>query len=146
MNSTDFLNQLDESAIVAAIKAAERMTSGEIRVFISTNPVSDPLDRASFRFKKLGMDATRERNGVLLYFAPESQKFAVIGDVGIHAKCGQAFWEEVAANIKAHLRDSHFTDAVVQSVQKIGQLLAQHFPARPDDQNELPDRIERGLD
>lgn len=146
MNSTDFLNQLDESAIVAAIKAAEKITSGEVRVFVSTNDVPNPLDRAAFRFKKLGMDNTRERNGVLLYFAPESQKFAVIGDVGIHAKCGQAFWEELAVDIKSHLRSSHFTDAVVQSVQKVGRLLAQHFPPRPDDQNELPDRVERGSD
>jgi uncharacterized membrane protein len=92
------------------------------------------------------MHATRERNGVLLYFAPLTQKFAVIGDTGIHAKCGQSFWDEVAADIRVHLREQHFTDAVVSAVRKVGQLLAQHFPSRPDDQNELPDTIERGSD
>ena len=47
--------------------------------------------------KKLGMDKTRERNGVLLYFAPQAQKFAVIGDAGFmttvlpKASAGAAF-------------------------------------------------------
>lgn len=143
MNSKDFLNQLDEPAVIAAIEAGERLTSGEIRVFVSKNAVANPLDRAAFRFKTLKMEATRERNAVLLYFAPESQKFAVIGDVGIHAKCGQAFWDNVADDIRTHFRSRRFTDAVVHAVTKVAHLLAEHFPARPDDQNELPNRIER---
>jgi uncharacterized membrane protein len=146
MRSDDFLHRLDESAVIAAIEATERLTSGEIRVYVSNKNVTDPLERAAFQFKQLGMHATRERNGVLLYFAPQSQKFAVIGDTGIHTKCGQAFWDEVAADIRTHLRGQNFTEAVVLAVRKVGQLLASHFPPRPDDQNELPNTIEGGPD
>jgi|SRR4029453_7242461 uncharacterized membrane protein len=144
MNPNDFLHRLDESAVIAAIEAAERLTSGEIRVYVSQNEITDSLERAAYRFKFLEMHNTRERNGVLIYFAPRSQKFAVIGDIGIHAKCGQSFWDEVAANIRTNLREQHFTDAVILAVRKVGELLAQHFPPRPDDQNELPNSIELG--
>lgn len=144
MKTKDFLYQLDEPHVVKTIAAAELQTSGEIRVFISEREVNDDvIPRATARFQKLGMAATRDRNAVLLYFAPKSQKFAIIGDTGIHEKCGQAFWEEVAAEMRRTLREEKFTAAVAAAVQKVGEVLARHFPARPDDQNELPNRVER---
>jgi uncharacterized membrane protein len=90
------------------------------------------------------MTATRDRNAVLLYFVPKSQKFAIIGDTGVHEKCGQAFWDEVAAEMHRLLREHKFTDAVIGTVQKVGAVLARHFPFRGDDTNELPNRVERG--
>jgi uncharacterized membrane protein len=146
MKPDDFLHQLDEPSVIAAIEAAERKTSGEIRVYVSSRNVTDPLERAAFRFKQLGMAETRERNGVLLYFAPQSQKFAVIGDAGIHAKCGQPFWDETASDIRLYLREQKFTEAVVRAVLKVGELLAKHFPPCPDDRNELPNTVESGDD
>ena len=141
MKLEEFLSRLDESRIVAAIRAAERRTTGEIRVFITTREAADPLDRARRRFEKLGMTATRERNAVLLYFAPRSRKFAVVGDRGIHEKCGAAFWAEAVAEIGAQLRAEQFTDAIVLGVEKVGALLAEHFPGSGG-ANELPDHVQ----
>ena len=118
-----------------------RENAGEIRVFVTTREAADPLDRARRRFEKLGMTATRERNAVLLYFAPRSRKFAVLGDAGIHEKCGVAFWEEAVAEIGAQLRAEQFTDAIVLGVRKVGALLAEHFPGSGG-ANEIPDVIE----
>ncbi|MEQ1860734.1 MAG: TPM domain-containing protein [Chthoniobacteraceae bacterium] len=143
MKAKDFLSRLDEPRIVAAIVNAERRTSGEIRVWISSREIEDPVARAQQRFEQIGMSSTRERNGVLLYLAPHSQKFAIIGDSGIHEKCGAAFWEELVAQTAAELRADRFTDAIVNAIHKAGELLARHFPARPDDRNELPNEIVR---
>ena len=144
MKTDEFLSQLDEAKIEAAIAEAEARTSGEIRVWVSHKTIADAVERAALRFEKLGMRKTRERNAVLLYFAPLSQKFAVIGDSAIHAKCGQPFWEEVAAEIREQLRAQHFTEAVVGAVRKVGDVLARHFPHRgDDDRDELPNTIVR---
>jgi len=43
-----------------------------------------------------------------------------------------------------HFRRGEFTEGIVQGVQRAGDLLAAHFPRRPDDTNERPDRVERG--
>lgn len=142
MKTRDFLHQLDEPRVVAAIREAERRSTGEIRVFVSAREVEDALARATRRFEKLGMTQTREHNAVLLYFAPRSRKFAVVGDAGIHEKCGASFWEEAVAAIGEELRAGRCTDAVVRGVEKVGALLAQHFPGSGGE-NELPDRIER---
>jgi len=143
MEPKNFISKLAEYRVVAAIATAEKNTSGEIRVCISNRPHSDPIAAAQKRFEKLGMTKTRERNGVLIYFVPLSQKFAVIGDAGIHAKCGEDFWRSITAEMHELLQSEKFTDAVVLAVEKVGRALAEHFPRRPDDTDELPDQIVR---
>jgi len=145
MNQKDFLDKLEDERIVAAIAAAEKKSSGQIRVYISQRNIADALEAAREQFQKLGMTHTKDRNGVLLYFAPESRNFAVVGDEGVHARCGEAFWNSTVAEIAEHLKADRLTEAVVHAIEKVGGLLAEHFPRRADDQNELPDRVERGL-
>jgi uncharacterized membrane protein len=127
--------------IAAAIRDAELRTSGEIRVFVSRHPVPEPVAAAEAEFARLGMTQTRERNGVLIFVAPKSQTFAVIGDSGIHEKCGESFWQELALAMAGEFRESRFTEGIRLGVQRAGELLGRHFPRRPDDRNELPDTI-----
>jgi uncharacterized membrane protein len=143
MKEQAFIEQLQNEQIVNAIRAAEARTSGEIRVFISRKETSDPLTAAQQEFTRLGMTKTAERNGVLIFVAPRSQQFAILGDKGIHERCGENFWREVAEQMAAHFRKSEFTEGMVSAIQKAGSLLAEHFPRRSDDKNELPDAVER---
>jgi uncharacterized membrane protein len=144
MKQEDFLARLQDEMIVAAIAAAEQKSSGEIRVYISEKQVDDPLAAAHEQFIRLEMTKTRERNGVLLFFAPESQTFAILGDEAIHARCGESFWKEIAELTATHLKADALTEAIVRAVEKVGAVLAEHFPRSADDQNELPNRVERG--
>ena len=141
MKAKEFISQLDEARIVAAIVEAEKQTSGEIRVYVSHRAHANALAFARRRFHQLGMTKTRQRNAVLLYLAPRTRQFAIIGDDGVHEKCGDAFWQEVSADLSAGMRQGDFTAAILQTIQKIGALLAAHFPPAPGDQNELPNAI-----
>jgi uncharacterized membrane protein len=143
MKHRDFTHKLDERRVVQAIGEAERKTSGEIRVFVSRRPLGSDsvIERAARQFEKLGMTRTRERNGILLYFVPREQRFAVIGDEGIHARCGQDFWEHMAEEIGRELASGHFTQAVVGAVREAGEALARHFPASPEDRDELSNEV-----
>ena len=143
MKPTEFISHLDEVKVLAAIEAAEKRSSGEIRVFVSHQHVPDPMAAAQKQFEKLGMINTKARNGVLLFFAPHTQKFAIIGDAGIHEKCGAGFWEDIRQEMEHDLKSAKFTEAVVAGVHRVGEALARHFPRRPDDVNELPNRLER---
>ena len=141
MKPKEFLAQLDSKRIVAAIAAAEEKTSGEIRVFVSIREVEDARRAAEGHFASMGMSKTRHRNGVLLFFAPKAQKFAVIGDSGVHEKCGDLFWQQLVARMAGFLRQDQFTEALIHGVEEAGSLLAQHFPPEPGDSNELPNDI-----
>ena len=145
MRTEDFLSRLDNDRISGAIAAAERTTSGEIRVFIERgNITNDPLRTAEEKFVELGMQKTAERNAILIFVAPASQKFAVVGDEGVHAKCGAEFWQRLVDTMRAHFKREEFTDALVEAIESAGQLLAQYFPRRHDDKNELPDQPVEG--
>ncbi len=141
MKTRRFLDQLRHEDLIKAICDAEKKTSGEIRVFISHKPVEAPVTAAQAHFLDLGMNKTRERNAVLIFVAPRTHKFAIIGDVAVHARCGDAFWQQLAAEMTAHFKDSHFNRGLLHAIRKAGDLLAEHFPRRPDDTNELSDEI-----
>lgn len=144
MDHSRFISALDEERIVATIETAERGTTGQIRVFITERTDEDPLDHAKGRFLKLKMDETLDRNAVLIYFAPRSNRFAVVGDVGIHARCGDEFWERLTQGMSRFLREEQFTDAVVLAVKKCGRLLRTHFPHPPGGtRTDLPNDLER---
>jgi uncharacterized membrane protein len=145
MKPRDFLHKLQEAEIVRAIQAAERKTSGEIRVFVTSRKLGGDsvVKRAAARFEKLGMTATRDRNAVLLYFVPRAHQFAIVGDKGIHEKCGETFWNDVASGIRKKLLEGRFTEAIVGAIEVTGEILARYFPRRPDDRNELPDKVGR---
>jgi uncharacterized membrane protein len=134
---------IDEARIVAAIAAAEQRTSGEIRVAVSAAAAPEPIAAARRQFERLGMTQTAARNGVLIFVAPASQTFAVIGDRGVHERCGDAFWSELAAAMSEQFRRGDFTGGLVLGIERAGTLLAAHFPRQPDDRNELPDSVER---
>jgi len=143
MHPKEFLQQIDDHRLIAAIGEAERRTSGEIRVHISHRNRPDALAAAQQRFRKLGMSKTTQRNAVLIYLAPRSRAFAIIGDTGVHLKCGDAFWQQMMAQLSSDLKAKPATEALVAAVRTVGELLAAHFPPTGEDRNELPNEIDR---
>ena len=143
MKKSDFIKQLDHPALEAAIARAETVTSGEIRVIVLPEPAPEPVGAAQAAFTRLGMEKTRERNGVLIFVAPASQTFAVIGDEAVHTRCGQDFWNEMAATMSADFKRGDFTAGLLAGIERAGALLGQHFPRQPGDQDELPNQVIR---
>jgi uncharacterized membrane protein len=142
MRTHNFIRQLEHDRIVDAIKKAEAKTSGQIRVFLQRGKFEeDVLVRAQKKFIQLGMEKTAERNAVLIMVAPRMQKFAVIGDEGVHAKCGEQFWEELVARMRQHFLREDFTEALLEAVEATGALLAKYFPRTGPAPNELPDEV-----
>lgn len=138
-----FLGALDHERIVAAIREAESRSRGEVRVHVDRGEVKDAQQAAAAAFERLGMTATRERNGVLLFVAPRSQRFAILGDQGIHAKSGDAVWTAIAAAVAEAFRAGRFADGIVEAVRRVGDELERHFPRQAGraDVDELPNEV-----
>ena len=134
--------KIDHARVVAAITATEQRTSGEIRVLLARSKAADPVAAAQKHFERLGMTRTHHRNGVLLFVAPRSRTFAIIGDTAVHKKCGDPFWREVADAMSEYFKKDDFTGGLVHGIARAGALLAEHFPPEAGDRNELPDQIE----
>jgi uncharacterized membrane protein len=141
MKPKHFLDQLDEARVLTAIAAAEQESSGEIRIYVSGERVVDSLAAAQIQFARLGMEKTQHRNAVLLFFAPKSQQFAIVGDTAIHEKCGPDYWRQISDEMTVLLKNGRFTEAVVEAITRMGDVLASHFPRTQGDRNELTDEI-----
>lgn len=142
MRTKEFLSKLEHGRIVQAISDAEKKTSGEIRVHIQRGKLpGDALPAAQQKFYSLKMYKTRERNAVLIFIAPRAHKFAVVGDEAIHERCGDELWQRVVGKMREHFRSEHFTDALVEAIGEVGEVLAKHFPPKGRGGNELPDEI-----
>jgi uncharacterized membrane protein len=138
----------DFDAIAAAVTETETATSAEIRVHLERRVpaprgagTADALSRARDVFAELGMHRTAQRDGVLIYLAIEDHKVAIVGDEGIHARVGDAYWASVRDIMVDRLRRGQPRAAMVDAVRALGQSLALHFPRRPDDTNELSDTV-----
>jgi uncharacterized membrane protein len=139
------LRTIDLDRVLAAIREAERRTSGEIRVSVAPFFWGSVRRTAERAFVRLRMTGTRERNGILFFIVPSRRRFAVLGDVGIHAKVGQEFWDELAGLLSGSFRREEFTEGLVRAVAAAGEKLAAHFPYdAATDTNELPDDIDLG--
>jgi uncharacterized membrane protein len=142
MRTKEFISRLDHDRIVKAIRHAEAKTSGEIRVYVQRGKLKeDPLAVAQEQFNRLGMYKTNARNDVLIFVAPRMHQFAVVGDEGIHRHCGNALWESVVGKMRIHFQSERFSDAIVDAIGDIGEVLARHFPRSGDDSNELPNAV-----
>ena len=132
----------EQKRIVAAIRQAEKATSGEIRVHVEAHCTeADPIQRAIAVFAHLGMHQTKEQNGVLFYIAYTDRKFAVVGDKGIDAKVPADFWESTKNLLRGHFAKGAYADGLSQGIEQAGQQLKQYFPYASDDTNELADDI-----
>lgn len=139
------LTEEQQKQVVEAIKAAEKNTSGEVRVHIESNCANDEvLDRAKEVFVSLGLHRTERRNGVLFYVATEDRKFAVIGDEGIDNVVPEDFWNSTRDVMRTHFRNSAFAEGLCAGITLAGHQLKYFFPYQDDDTNELPDEISFG--
>lgn len=136
---------IDVVRVKAAIAAAERRTSGEVRVSASPFFWGSIRRTAEAAFERLGMAGTKDRSGILFFIVPARRKFVVLGDRGIHDKVGQEFWDGLAALLSARFREGEFTDGLVEAIEAAGKRLAEHFPHdAATDRNELPDEVDFG--
>jgi len=138
----ELLTEAERQQLVQAIREAERLTSGEIRLYVESHcKYVNPMDRAKEIFAQLGMNKTKRSNGVILYIALRDRQFAIFGDKGIHEKVGSAFWVKEGELLVSHFTRNDYIGGIEACIREIGESLCQYFPFEGDDENELPDDI-----
>lgn len=136
-----FFSKKEKKQILAAIREAERNTSGEIRVHLEYKTHGPVYGHAQKVFQRIGMTKTSQRNGVLIFLATRDKKFAVLGDVGINEKVPEGFWNDVVQIMTEHFKQNKFAEGISEAALRIGEKLKAYFPYQPNDKNELSDGV-----
>jgi uncharacterized membrane protein len=139
----------DLRIIEQAIRTSESSHGGEIRFAIEAALDLWPLlrgqtarERALQLFSDLRVWDTERNNGVLIYLLLADRDVEIVADRGIHARVGAAAWEAICRAMEAAFRAGNFADGAITGVAAAGRLLAQHYPRKPGDRNELPNKPE----
>jgi putative membrane protein len=102
----------------------------------------DAAHRAALaQFMAHGVHLTSARTGVLIYVSLQPRRIEILADAGIHAKVGQAAWDEAVTQLAAQARTGRLSEALTHAIRGLGTLLAAHFPRTKADRNELPNRV-----
>jgi uncharacterized membrane protein len=134
-------NDQEQELIRNAIAAAEKRTSGQIRVCVEKTCSVDVLDRAAQYFVELEMHQTRQHHGVLIYLAMADRKFAIIGDTGINNVVPETFWDETKEAMLQYFKNGDLVEGIATGLNMAGEQMAKYFPHQDSDINELPDDI-----
>ncbi len=142
-DASQYFSEAEKESLLNAIRQAELLTSGEIRLFIEHRcRFVNPVDRAAEVFYSLNMDKTASRNAVIVYLALKDRQFAVFADEGIYKAMGTSYWHAIAEKLLQDFKGDKHAAGLLTVIQNIGQALADKFPYDAlTDKNELPDDI-----
>jgi putative membrane protein len=98
-------------------------------------------DRALRAFRVGAEQRTTGRTGILIYLSMREHRAEVLADAAIASKVEADVWADALEAMLAHVRTGDVAGGMVAAVEKVGTVLAVHFPRQADDVNELPDRL-----
>lgn len=142
----EYLSDDDFLAITKSITESEKTHSGEIRISVNSSlsfleNFFDIKKLAIREFKKLGMENTRDKTGVLIYISLTKKQFYILADEGINQKVSQSYWDSLAENLKNEFIIGNYRIAIIETITNIGIKLSEFFPRKVDDTDELSNKV-----
>jgi uncharacterized membrane protein len=141
-----YLNDDELLRISNKIKFWEKLTAGEIcvsikerRSFLRKNKLLKQL--AEEEFYRLGVDKTKDATGILIFILLEEKQFYILADKGINERVPNNTWDKIKNQMQTLFIKGEFSKGIIYGVEEIGKILNTHFPIKPDDTNELSNRV-----
>ncbi len=130
-----------------AIQQSEMRHTGEIRFVVEADlhPLQiifkkTPRKRALEIFSQFKIWDTEHNNGVLIYLLLADRDVEILADRGVHQHVGAEGWEAICAEMEKLFRKHQFEQGVLLGIEKIGDVLQQHYPSNGANENELPNK------
>ena len=141
-----FVNDDELLRITNKIRKYEKLTAVEICVSIRERKTffqrrKSVNELAKQEFARLGIGKTRDKTGVLIYILLEERQFYILADSAINNKVKENTWHKIKDGMQEYFMKGMFAKGILHGVEETGKVLAEHFPVRPDDINEIPDRV-----
>jgi len=128
------------------IKETEKKTTGEISVSIkekrSFRQKKKTLRQlAEHEFYRLGIAKTRDSTGILFFLVLEDRQFYILADKGINERVPQDTWDKIKKEMQGRFLKGEFCNGILFGIEEAGKILGTHFPIKPNDINELSNRV-----
>jgi putative membrane protein len=97
--------------------------------------------RAVAVFKAAAERRTIGRTGVLIYLSMAERRAEIVADEAILKVTDETTWGEAMAELLAEVKAGRIGDGMVAAIERVGAVLAEHFPRSATDTNEIPDKL-----
>lgn len=81
------------------------------------------------------------RTGILLYVSLREHRAEIVADEAIAGKVTPDIWGEAMADLISEVKAGRPGSGMAMAVERIGAVLAEHFPKTHSDENEISDRL-----
>jgi len=98
-------------------------------------------ERAARLFTERGVFDTRDHSGVLILLSELEHEVVILGDRGIHARVQLEGWRHHIQHIVSAIAAGRPADGVCEVLDELGAILAEAFPRRADDRDELSNEV-----
>ena len=112
------------------------------RVFVTASDMKGEVDEAAIQsFYHRKINHTVAHTGILIYISLFEHKVRVIADKGINEKVPQDLWQEIVNIIIRGISGKKHGNAIAAAIDRCGEILSSHFPAKLEDRNELGNEV-----
>jgi putative membrane protein len=98
-------------------------------------------ERAVRAFFEKGLYRTRDENGILIFISLLEHKVWILGDRGVDRLISHETWQVLARELSEGIGKGSSCEALCEVIEKCGRILADNFPPKRDDTNELSDKM-----
>jgi putative membrane protein len=93
------------------------------------------------QFLAHGLHTTQDRTGVLIFAALADHQVEIVADEGIYSRVDRDVWAQAVDALTLELRAGRAAEGFEAAIALAGGVLAEHFPPRPRNPDELPNRL-----
>jgi len=97
--------------------------------------------RAVAIFQAAAAGRTAGKTGILIYLSMAERPAEIVADEAILKVTDDHAWGEAMTALIAEVREGRPGDGIVAAIERVGVVLAEHFPRSPGDINEIPDKL-----
>jgi putative membrane protein len=97
--------------------------------------------RAVAIFQAAAAGRTTGKTGVLIYLSLAERRAEIVADEAILKLTDDHTWGEAMHALISEVRDGRPADGIVAAIERVGTVLAEHFPRSAHDKNEIPDKL-----
>jgi putative membrane protein len=97
--------------------------------------------RAVTVFRAAAERRTVGRTGVLIYLSMGERRAEIVADEAILKVTDEHTWGEAMTALLVGVRAGRPAEGIVAAIERVGTVLAEHFPRSEGDVNEIPDKL-----
>ena len=115
------------------------------KLFISQARLEEEVrKRALAAFYEKGLYKTRDASGVLFFISLFEHRVWILADKGIYEKIAPEALQAHAAAVAGAVKTGNAAQVLCVQIRTVGAILAEHFPIKSDDTNELTNEVMTG--